>query len=244
MRFLRKKVSIRFLVIFFSVLSVVMLAIHHAIFHENAYWANFLLLHELALMPLEFVVVTLGLEKIMELSHKRENQAKISMIESLFFSESGSDMLRYLVSCDADQDVQQLRSIMNVQRDWSIKQIRQAKNAVKTITYEVDISKVDFFGLHYHLSTRHSYFLKIIENPALSGHERFTELLLHIYHLWEELEYRTDLYNLPEADRIYLCEIANSVYRELAVEWMQNATDLLLHQPERLDHVLRTNPFQ
>jgi hypothetical protein len=180
----------------------------------------------------------------LELTHKRENQAKISMIESVFFSESGSDMLRYLFSCDADKDIEEIRSIMDVQRDWSAKQIRQARAAVKNITYEVDSSKIDFFGLHYHLSTRHSYFLKVIENPALSGHERFTELLLHIYHLWEELECRTDLYNLPPDDREYLCKAVNAVYKELAIEWMQNATDLLLHQPERLHHVIRTNPFK
>jgi hypothetical protein len=240
----KKKISIRGLIIFFSVLSIVLLIIHHWIFHENGYWASFLLLHEIALMPLEFVVVTLGLEQILELTHKRENQAKISMIESVFFSESGSDMLRYLFSCDADKDIEEIRSIMDVQRDWSAKQIRQARAAVKNITYEVDSSKIDFFGLHYHLSTRHSYFLKVIENPALSGHERFTELLLHIYHLWEELECRTDLYNLPPDDREYLCKAVNAVYKELAIEWMQNATDLLLHQPERLHHVIRTNPFK
>ena len=240
----KKKISIRGLIIFFSVLSVVLLIIHHWIFHENGYWASFLLLHEIALMPLEFVVVTLGLEQILELTHKRENQAKISMIESVFFSESGSDMLRYLFSCDADKDIEEIRSIMDVQCDWSTKQIRQARAAVKNITYEVDSSKIDFFGLHYHLSTRHSYFLKVIENPALSGHERFTELLLHIYHLWEELECRTDLYNLPPDDREYLCKAVNAVYKELAIEWMQNATDLLLHQPERLHHVIRTNPFK
>ena len=240
----KKKISIRGLIIFFSVLSIVLLIIHHWIFHEMGYWASFLLLHEIALMPLEFVVVTLGLEQILELTHKRENQAKISMIESVFFSESGSDMLRYLFSCDADKDIEEIRSIMDVQRDWSAKQIRQARAAVKNITYEVDSSKIDFFGLHYHLSTRHSYFLKVIENPALSGHERFTELLLHIYHLWEELECRTDLYNLPPDDREYLCKAVNAVYKELAIEWMQNATDLLLHQPERLHHVIRTNPFK
>lgn len=244
MNFFRKRLSIRGLVIFFSLLSIVLLAIHHFIFHENGYWANFLLLHEIALMPLEFVVVTLGLEQIMELTHKRENQAKISMIESVFFSESGSDMLLYLVSCDADKDVEELRSVMDVQPDWNNKQIKQARTAVKNITYEVDPSKIDFFGLHYHLSTRHGYFLKVIENPALSGHERFTELLLHIYHLWEELESRTDLYNLPKEEREYLCRSVNAVYRELAIEWMQNATDLLLHQPERLHHVIRTNPFK
>jgi hypothetical protein len=242
--FFKKRLSIRGLIIFFSSLSVALLAIHHWIFHENGYWASFLLLHEIALMPLEFVVVTLGLEQILELTHKRENQAKISMIESVFFSESGSDMLRYLFSCDADKDIEEIRSIMDVQRDWSAKQIRQARAAVKNITYEVDSSKIDFFGLHYHLSTRHSYFLKVIENPALSGHERFTELLLHIYHLWEELECRTDLYNLPPDDREYLCKAVNAVYKELAIEWMQNATDLLLHQPERLHHVIRTNPFK
>jgi uncharacterized membrane protein len=82
----KKKISIRGLIIFFSVLSIVLLIIHHWIFHENGYWASFLLLHEIALMPLEFVVVTLGLEQILELTHKRENQAKISMIESVFFS--------------------------------------------------------------------------------------------------------------------------------------------------------------
>lgn len=241
MKFLRQKVSVKTLIPLFVLLSVVMLLIHHAIYKEASYWAGFLLLHELALMPLEFVVVTLGFEQIMEWSHKRENRAKVSMIESVFFSESGADMLRYLVCCDDLSG--ELREVMDVQPTWGWKQVQAARNNVKRYTYEVNPGKVDFFGLHYHLSTRHSYFLKVIENPALSGKEHFTDLLLHIYHLWEELESRTDLYQLTDEDRAYLCTAANAVYRCLSIEWMYNATDILMHQPERLSHVLRTNPF-
>ena len=219
MKFLRQKVSVKTLIPLFVLLSVVMLLIHHAIYKEASYWAGFLLLHELALMPLEFVVITLGFEQIMEWSHKRENRAKVSMIESVFFSESGADMLRYLVCCDDLSG--ELREVMDVQPTWGWKQVQAARNNVK----------------------RYSYFLKVIENPALSGKEHFTDLLLHIYHLWEELESRTDLYQLTDEDRAYLCTAANAVYRCLSIEWMYNATDILMHQPERLSHILRTNPF-
>ena len=142
MRFFRKRISIRGLIIFFSLLSVVLLVVHHLIFHENGYWANFLLLHEIALMPLEFVVVTLGLEKIMELTHKRENQAKISMIESVFFSESGSDMLRYLVSCDADGDVLVLQSVMDVKPDWTSKERFIRIRAIDLEDYQAEVKSV------------------------------------------------------------------------------------------------------
>lgn len=241
MRFFRQKLSVKTLIPLFVLLSVVMLIIHHTVYAEASYWSGFLLLHELAIMPLEFVVVTLGFEQILEWSHKRENRAKVSMIESVFFSESGADMLRYLVSCDSRNAG--LRTVMDVRPEWNKKQVQAARSNVKQYTYDVDPDKIDFFGLHYHLSTRHSYFLKVIENPALSGQEHFTDLLLHIYHLWEELESRTDLYHLPPEDQTYLCGVVNEVYRALSIEWMFNATDILMHQPDRLGHVLRTNPF-
>ena len=240
MKPVKAKLTVKQLILLLLCASVLLYAIHYLIFRDLHHLAIFGL-HELAFVPLEVILVTLGLDQLVEKTHREEARSKVSIIETLYFNESGSTMLRYLTSFDPD--AARLRELLQVTQDWRSSDFRQAIRQLKSYPFLLDLERIDFFGLHYHLSQRHAYYRSMLENPALTQSEAFTEMIIKIYLLWEELDGRTNLYQLPEKDRSYLAELLHEIYRELTEYWLDNVYNHSIHNRFRLHRAIESNPF-
>ncbi len=240
MKPVKAKLTVKQLILLLLCASALLYAIHYLIFRDLHHLAIFGL-HELAFVPLEVILVTLGLDQLVEKTHREEARSKVSIIETLYFNESGGTMLRYLTSCDPD--AARLRELLQVTEDWHSSDFRQAIRQLKSYPFLLDLDRIDFFGLHYHLSQRHEYYRSMLENPALTQSEAFTEMIMKIYLLWEELDGRTNLYQLPEKDRNYLAELLHEIYRELTEYWLDNVYNHSIHNRFRLHRAIESNPF-
>lgn len=240
MKPVKAKLTVKQLILLLLCASALLYAIHYLIFRDLHHLAIFGL-HELAFVPLEVILVTLGLDQLVEKTHREEAGSKVSIIETLYFNESGGTMLRYLTSFDPD--AARLRELLQVTEDWHSSDFRQAIRQLKSYPFLLDLDRIDFFGLHYHLSQRHEYYRSMLENPALTQSEAFTEMIMKIYLLWEELDGRTNLYQLPEKDRNYLAELLHEIYRELTEYWLDNVYNHSIHNRFRLHRAVESNPF-
>lgn len=240
MKPVKAKLTVKQLILLLLCVSALLYAIHYLIFRDLHHLAIFGL-HELAFVPLEVILVTLGLDQLVEKTHREEARSKVSIIETLYFNESGGTMLRYLTSFDPD--AARLRELLQVTEDWHSSDFRQAIRQLKSYPFLLDLDRIDFFGLHYHLSQRHEYYRSMLENPALTQSEAFTEMIMKIYLLWEELDGRTNLYQLPEKDRSYLAELLHEIYRELTEYWLDNVYNHSIHNRFRLHRAVESNPF-
>lgn len=240
MKPVKAKLTVKQLILLLLCASALLYAIHYLIFRDLHHLAIFGL-HELAFVPLEVILVTLGLDQLVEKTHREEARSKVSIIETLYFNESGGTMLRYLTSFDPD--AARLRELLQVTEDWHSSDFRQAIRQLKSYPFLLDLDRIDFFGLHYHLSQRHEYYRSMLENPALTQSEAFTEMIMKIYLLWEELDGRTNLYQLPEKDRSYLAELLHEIYRELTEYWLDNVYNYSIHNRFRLHRAIESNPF-
>lgn len=240
MKPVKAKLTVKQLILLLLCASALLYAIHYLIFRDLHHLTIFGL-HELAFVPLEVILVTLGLDQLVEKTHREEARSKVSIIETLYFNESGGTMLRYLTSFDPD--AARLRELLQVTEDWHSSDFRQAIRQLKSYPFLLDLDRIDFFGLHYHLSQRHEYYRSMLENPALTQSEAFTEMIMKIYLLWEELDGRTNLYQLPEKDRNYLAELLHEIYRELTEYWLDNVYNHSIHNRFRLHRAIESNPF-
>lgn len=240
MKPVKAKLTVKQLILLLLCASALLYAIHYLIFRDLHHLAIFGL-HELAFVPLEVILVTLGLDQLVEKTHREEARSKVSIIETLYFNESGGTMLRYLTSFDPD--AARLRELLQVTEDWHSSDFRQAIRQLKSYPFLLDLDRIDFFGLHYHLSQRHEYYRSMLENPALTQSEAFTEMIMKVYLLWEELDGRTNLYQLPEKDRSYLAELLHEIYRELTEYWLDNVYNHSIHNRFRLHRAVESNPF-
>jgi uncharacterized membrane protein YozB (DUF420 family) len=72
----------------------------------------FYLLQDLAFLPLQVAIVTIVLGKILNAREKRERLKKTNMMVSAFFSEIGTDLMRYLIRCSTTAE--ELRPILKI----------------------------------------------------------------------------------------------------------------------------------
>ncbi len=87
------------------------------------------------------------------------------------------------------------------------------------------------------------FLLNILQNPNLTEHEVFTDLLWAVLHLTEELEHRTSFEGLPDTDYQHLSADLRRAYQRLAGSWLDYMLHLQTDYPYLFSLALRTNPF-
>lgn len=86
--------------------------------------------------------------------------------------------------------------------------------------------------------------MRMLENPNLSEHASFTDLLWAVTHLTEELSYReNDLLRLPESDYRNLAGDLKRAYFQLTGQWLQYTLHLKENYPYLFSLAARINPM-
>ncbi len=93
------------------------------------------------------------------------------------------------------------------------------------------------------LVDKQQFLLRLLENPNLLEHERFTDLLWATFHLTEELEARQSLVDLPPADLNHISVDIERLYSRLVLEWVAYVEHLQTSYPFLFSLVTRTHPF-
>ena len=94
------------------------------------------------------------------------------------------------------------------------------------------------------LIQKRGFLLRLLENPNLLEHERFTNLLWATFHLAEELEARESMKNLPGTDLEHIAGDIKRLYGHLVAEWVAYVEHLKSNYPFLFSLVVRMNPFK
>jgi hypothetical protein len=199
------------------------------------------MLGEIAFLPLEVLLVTLVIDRLLRYMERRNRLEKLNMVIGAFFVEVGTSLLAYL--SDMDPELEGIRSNLQVTSRWSGEEFSRVAGSLGKYSFKVDISRVDLEHLNIILSQERDFFLRLIENPALMEHESFTDLLLAIFHLTEELARRPSLEDLPRSDLAHLKIDIERTYGRLAREWLDYMKSLKTSYPYLFHLAMRTNPF-
>jgi hypothetical protein len=214
--------------------------LHYAIFADLHHILIFLVA-DIAFLPIEVLLVTLILHRLLSNMEKRSRMEKLNMVIGAFFVEVGTDLLTYL--SDADPELDAIRSELVITSRWTDEEFARVTKSLETYSYKIDIDKVDLGYLKANLSREREFFLRLIENPALMEHESFTDLLLAISHLSEELARRKNMEDLPKSDLAHLTVDIKRTYERLVREWLSYMRYLKIHYPYLFSLAMRTNPF-
>ena len=134
-------------------------------------------------------------EMLLNRRERSVRREKLNMVIGAFFSEVGSTLLVYF--SDLDSRVEQIKSDLVVKGDWTDAQFQAVAERIRGYDYQVDAAQVDFEHLRAFLTQRREFMLRLLENPTLMEHELFTDLLLAVFHLTEELTHRKKVTDLP-----------------------------------------------
>lgn len=214
---------------------------HYLIFRDTHHIYIYLL-GDLAFLPLEVFLVVIVIERILARREKQAIIQKLNMVVGAFFSEVGNYLLGSLL--DSFRSSEEICRHLGVNGNWTSDDFKKAVAFSGTMSTEIDYHKIDLKSLRAFLIQKRGFLLRLLENPNLLEHERFTDLLWAVFHLAEELEVRPSMDNLSEADLKHIALDIRRLYGHLAGEWVRYTEHLKANYPFLFSLVLRMHPFQ
>lgn len=200
------------------------------------------LLGDLAFLPLEVFLVMVVIERVLAQREKQAMLQKLNMVIGAFFSEVGNYLLINLTRAFEQGD--EISKALDIKQDWKHGNFKKAVNFASKLSNSLDSMLINMEELKSFLVQKRTFLLRLLENPNLLEHERFTDLLWATFHLTEELEARQSLQGLPHADIKHICNDILRVYTNLTQDWLLYAEHLRDNYPYLYSLVIRTHPFQ
>ena len=220
-------------------LSLVLHYVHYLIFQDLHHTLIFLFA-DIAFIPMEVFFTTLVIDKLLEKREKEHLRDKLSMLIGVFFSELGTDILNTFVYADDNTEIIAKEAL--VTKEWNKNEFKNLEKLVDEYEYDIDIKKVDLIALEKKLNAQKDLVINLITNPMLIEHEEFSDMLMSILHLREELSSRCS-HELEEYEIKHLAKDINVAYKYLTFEWIQYMKQLKANNPQLFLKALITNPF-
>jgi len=223
-----------------AMLSLFIFSIQINIFHDPRE-TFFLFFQDIAFIPIQVLLVTLIIDQLLEIREKEAFLKKLNMVIGVFFSECGSEIIKFCLGFDAGNCLD--RSSFAIDQNWSDKDYKAATAKVNQLKYSADLKKGDVLLLRDFLIGKRDLMLRLLENPNLLEHDSFSDMLLAISHLTEELELRKDLRDLSQADAKHLAIDIERVFASVLRQWLSYMKHLKDNYPYLYSLSIRMNPF-
>jgi hypothetical protein len=215
-------------------------ALNYLIFRDANYMTR-LFLAQLGFLPISVLLVTIILNQLMAQRAKASKLAKLNMVIGAFFSEAGTTLLKTLSTYDLHLPAFQ-RQVAHLTH-WSGPDFARFSQGLVQDDFRIQLEEGDLEALRDFLVKKRSFLLRLLENPNLLEHDSFSSLLLAVFHLTEELIYRTNLHRLTVSDREHMANDVQRGYVSLIREWLVYMAHLQVYYPFLFSLAPRTNPF-
>ncbi|MEI7435058.1 MAG: hypothetical protein WCJ93_12485 [Methanomicrobiales archaeon] len=221
-------------------LTLAMFTVHYLVF-QDAHHLFIFFIGDLAFIPIEVLIITLIIDQMLESREKKRRMDKLNMVIGVFFSRFGTPLLAQLTR--ADPTIEKVKQRLSNGNDWRNEMFRDVQDCLHNYSCSITIDLVDKEALREFLVLHEDFLLRLVENPVIFEHESFTDLILAINHLTEEMKARGDLSALPLPDQAHLASDTCRAYSLLVLEWLKYMEYLKDHYPYLFSLAMRTNPF-
>lgn len=221
-------------------LSVVTYVLHYLLF-EDLHHILIFAVGDLAFVFIEVLLVTLIIHELLKRRELTAKLGKLNMVIGAFYSELGLTLIRMINKMQCEPDI--VCRDVKVRKDWTPEDFSSTIERLKARKGVVKVEPIGLMGMKEYLMRRRDFLLRLMENPNLLEHERFTELLLAVFHLTDELIAREDLQALPSTDLVHLGGDAQRAYNLLIVEWVIYLQYLQKAYPYLFSLAIRENPL-
>jgi hypothetical protein len=221
-------------------LSIVSGVLHFLVF-DDAKTLLFYLALDIVFVPVQVLLVTLIIERLLNEREKLALMKKLNMVIGAFFSEVGSALMRQMVNYCEDADA--LAARYAIHGAWKSDDYKAARKFAAEYECRLVPRHEQLVELRSFLLAKRTFVLGLLQNPNLLEHEGFTDLLWAVCHLTEELEVRDDLAGLPKSDQQHLRGDMRRAYAMLTREWLAYMEHLKLNYPYIYSLAVRMNPF-
>ena len=199
------------------------------------------MLQDLAFVPVQVLLVMLLLDKLLQKKEKEALLNKMNMMIGVFFNEVGTGLISFFV--ETEKNIQDLRKEMIVSNAWGAKTFEAGKKYLSSHNPDIALNPEVLRRMKEYLLLHRDDMLRMLENPNLLEHDKFTDLLWAVFHLADELQHRASLDGLPESDMNHLKGDAVRAFKLVVTEWLEYMKHLKANYPYLFSIAIRTNPF-
>jgi len=221
------------------IVSGILYSLHYYLFHDSHHIFIYLL-GDIAFLPIEVFLVSIVIENFISVREKKERFEKLNMVIETFFSEFGKELLIYLSR--QDKNIAKIRAALLIKPGKSKHNIKVITRQIRTYKGNIEMEGINLSGLANYLKTKRGFLLRLLQNPNLLEHQSFTESLLAVFHITEELASR-DLAALSPEDAKHLKIDIERAYNPIILHWCLYMEYIEAHYPYLFAFALRTNPF-
>ena len=221
-------------------LSAFLYFLHYAVFHD-AHHIFIYLVGDIAFVPVEVLLVTLVIHRLLSVREKRAMLHKLNMVIGTFFREMGTELLARLAQSDANSET--ITNDLVVSQEWTSKTFQEVRARMARHQPNIEMQAGSMEELRAFLQGKRDLLLRLLQNPNVLEHEAFTDLLWAVFHLADELAHRGDLEALPDSDRKHLAGDMERIYGHLIRQWTGYMKHLKEDYPYLFSLAMRTNPF-
>ncbi|MFD3157800.1 hypothetical protein ACFIJ5_13170 [Haloimpatiens sp. FM7330] len=220
--------------------SALLYALNYAIFRDVHHIFMFMT-EDLAFIPIEILVVTLIIDRLIEHREKKNMFNKLNMIIGIFFDEIGNDVLKIFTKVDPNIEKTRRQYIIN--NKWMDGDYKKILKDAKDYVYRINIKDIDLKEFTELIWRKRDFFIRLLQNQVLLEHETFTELLQAMIHLQDELKNRRKFGELTKEDIEHLRHDMERVYGFLSYEWLVYMRYLQNEYPYLFMTALINNPY-
>lgn len=221
-------------------LSAALYWLHYLVFRDTHHIFIYLL-GDIAFVPIEVLLVTVIIHRLLSIRAKRSKFEKLNMVIGTFFSDVGIAILKCFAGFDPDVELIKTQLVMD--KKWSVQRLRSTVKSLRGHKYQTTIRGADLQELRAFLLGKRNFLLRLLDNPTLLEHDAFTDTLWAVFHLAEELVYRQSVMELSEADYNHIQGDITRAYRRVTGQWLGYMRHLKVNYPYLFSLAMRRNPF-
>ena len=225
-------------VLFF--LSFLTYLVYHLAFNQDYYMVMYML-GDLAFVFINVLLVTIILQSLLERREREALISKMSTVIGAYFSELGRPLM--LILTNNGTRVPEYGTGLHVNSEWTEKDYDRIIATISGRETTLKLDSSELVEVKRILTEKRNFLLGLMENGNLLEHERFTEMLLALFHVQEELMNRRDIMSLPATDIAHLNKDVNRAFTLIIREWIMHTKHLQKHYPYLFSLAVRTNPF-
>lgn len=178
---------------------------------------------DFAFLPIDICIVILIFEAILEKKEKENLQDKLYLVIGAFYTEIGDSLLTNI--SHITQDRNKIAKVLDLNEDWSRDDFRKASEEIMLIVNNLDDVPEEYYfnylvDLKELLLGKRDFLLRLFENPIFFEHEAFSDLMLAVLHMTEELKARESLVDVSVSDYLHLLNDVKRAYILLIKEWL------------------------
>jgi hypothetical protein len=230
-----------FIVVLLLILLSAMIYAVQIIFFRAWRDTGFYLLQDLAFLPLQIAIVTVVLGKYLGKREKAERLRKINVIINAFFSEAGADLLANLIMFSRNRD--DIGSELDFQTGSKDNDFLRAIRYLEKEDIHIECGAEQLESLKERMISSRESLIGIIENPNLLEHDTFTDMLLAVFHVTEELMARREFSDNHKADMAHISNDVKRALKALLIQWVEYMRHLQTEYPYLYSLEVRKNPF-